>query len=54
MWGSLSLLSSPHLHRVEEAKTKVVSSTRGGMEDVLIEQEDIPIVEQAIDVSIGA
>jgi hypothetical protein len=27
---------------------------RGGMEDALIEQEDIPIVEQAIDVSIGS
>jgi hypothetical protein len=26
----------------------------GGMEDALVEQQDIPIVEQAIDVSIGA
>jgi len=26
----------------------------GGIEDALVEEEDIPIVEQAINVSIGA
>jgi hypothetical protein len=31
-----------------------MKGTRGGMEDALVEQEDIPIVEQAINVSIGA
>jgi len=30
-----------------------MKGTRGGIEDALVEQKDIPIVEQAIDVSIG-